>query len=57
MTLAVLAVALFFLFLSPYRLIGIAGLAVLAYLYPLAAVALLLIGGVVFYLLQQPSRS
>ena len=50
LTLAMVAATFFFLAFATLRWIGILGLALLLYLFPMVIVALLVLGGLAFYL-------
>lgn len=52
MTFAMVVATVFFLAFASLRWIGILGLALLLYIFPLVTVALLVLGSVVFYLIK-----
>ena len=52
MTFAFVVITAFLLAFATFRWIGLLGLAVLFYLFPLASVALLILAGGAFYLMQ-----
>ena len=56
-TVAVLVATLLCLAFDSTRWIGVAGAALLAYLYPLSFTALVVIGGVAFYYIHYHQRS
>lgn len=51
-TFAMVVATFFFLAFASSRWIGVLGLALLIYLFPLVTVALLVLGGVIFYLIK-----
>ena len=56
-TVAVLVATLICLTFNTTRWIGVAGAALLAYLYPLSLTALVVLGGVAFYYIHHHQRS